>query len=149
MCRFERRLSARGNHSSLDFFRFQWDFLTRRRLFLTGFCCSSLSCSCSNLHTTPIAIMSSAQQRLAAVSSSLSHPKGLLAGEVAIITGVSSILILFVGVAYSQSPPSSGRSRYWKVSRSPLCSRRSKGCRIRLGPSKGSNCSGRDQEEWS
>ncbi|GAA5822871.1 hypothetical protein JCM10212_002913 [Sporobolomyces blumeae] len=33
--------------------------------------------------------MSSAQQRLAAVSSSLSHPKGLLAGEVAIITGAA------------------------------------------------------------
>ncbi|POY71579.1 hypothetical protein BMF94_5404, partial [Rhodotorula taiwanensis] len=34
-------------------------------------------------------IMSSAQQRLAAVSSSLSHPKGLLAGDVAIITGAA------------------------------------------------------------
>lgn len=33
--------------------------------------------------------MSSAQQRLAAVSSSLSHPKGLLAGDVAIITGAA------------------------------------------------------------
>ncbi|GAA5849326.1 hypothetical protein JCM3766R1_005318 [Sporobolomyces carnicolor] len=33
--------------------------------------------------------MSSAQQRLAAVSSSLSYPKGLLAGEVAIITGAA------------------------------------------------------------
>merc|ERR1711939_945287 len=33
--------------------------------------------------------MSSAQQRLAAVSSSLSHPKGLLAGDVAVITGAA------------------------------------------------------------
>ncbi|GAA5864837.1 hypothetical protein JCM1840_004921 [Sporobolomyces johnsonii] len=33
--------------------------------------------------------MSSAQQRLAAVASTLSHPRGLLAGEVAIITGAA------------------------------------------------------------
>ncbi|GAA6007578.1 hypothetical protein JCM11491_004213 [Sporobolomyces phaffii] len=33
--------------------------------------------------------MSSAQQRLSAVSASLSHPKGLLAGEVAIVTGAA------------------------------------------------------------
>ncbi|GAA5982505.1 hypothetical protein JCM5350_006095 [Sporobolomyces pararoseus] len=33
--------------------------------------------------------MSQAQQRLGAISSSLSHPKGLLAGEVAIVTGAA------------------------------------------------------------
>lgn len=65
--------------------------------------------------------MSSAQQRLAAVSSSLSHPKGLLAGDVAIITGVRTSTILLcsacslrpveAGADSLSLPPTSSRSR--------------------------------------
>ncbi|GAA5822823.1 hypothetical protein JCM5353_003536 [Sporobolomyces roseus] len=46
--------------------------------------------------------MSSAQQRLAAVSSSLSHPKGLLAGEVAIITGAAQGIGKSVALLFAQ-----------------------------------------------
>ncbi|GAA6037751.1 hypothetical protein JCM8097_002323 [Rhodosporidiobolus ruineniae] len=45
---------------------------------------------------------SSAQQRLAAVSSSLSHPKGLLAGDVAIVTGAAQGIGKSVALLFAQ-----------------------------------------------
>lgn len=78
--------------------------------------------------------MSSAQQRLAAVSSSLSHPKGLLAGDVAIITGVSTSTTLSCSAcslrpvetaADSPLPPTScNRPRRASVARARSCSPR-------------------------
>lgn len=49
--------------------------------------------------------MSSAQQRLAGVASTLSYPKGLLAGDVAIITGVRSLHL--APSAFVPTPPRS------------------------------------------
>jgi len=93
--RFEIRTTAR-KLTAQPFFPFtfsdlKWDFLTRIDLLLPAHL-SALSLALAPALTSSQSLtMSSAQQRLAAVSSSLSHPKGLLAGEVAIITGVSTL----------------------------------------------------------